>query len=135
MMRLRHECRPGLLTVTVLERALVGRPDWEGVLAARAPDTVLVVLDLSAVEFLSSLFLQGCMDLAAQLAREGQGLALLNVSAYQEQLLELVNGAARLPLLADEAAVQEHLHALGFHRPPGEGPSGVSRAEKFTLWG
>lgn len=135
MMRFKHERRPGLLTVTVLERALVARPDWEPVLAARGEDTVLVVLDLAGADFLSSLFLQGCVELAGKLARQAQGLALLHVSPYQDQLLELVEGAARLPVLKDEAAVQEHLAALGFRSPPGDGSTGVTRAEKFTLWG
>jgi hypothetical protein len=40
------------------QKALVRRPDWEQMLACRRPDTVLIILDLRAADFISSLFLQ-----------------------------------------------------------------------------
>ncbi|MHC4788473.1 MAG: hypothetical protein ACYS8K_04615 [Planctomycetota bacterium] len=57
-MELRSHHQPGLLRLEIEQKALVRRPDWEQMLACRRPDTVLIILDLRAADFISSLFLQ-----------------------------------------------------------------------------
>jgi anti-anti-sigma regulatory factor len=127
--------QPGLLKVKVGEKALVRPPEWEEVLALRGPDTVLVVLDLREADFISSLFLQGCVDLSRVLADAGQQLALLHLSPYQERLLELVEGASRLLVLSGEEQVSEQLAALRVNAEPGGTDEGVTPPEKTMLWG
>ena len=133
-MRVQEHHRPGLLVLKVAEKTLVKHPQWDDVMASRRPDTVLVVLDLEEADFISSLFLQGCVELSRALAAAGQQLALLHLSAHQEGLLDLVEGASRLSVLKDEAQVNRRLESL-LPRPGRQAPDeGVTRTEKSMLW-
>ena len=130
-MRVHDGQLPGVLRVTPGDKALVKALDWTELLAQRRPDTLLVVLDLGGVEFVSSLFLQGCVELARELARSGQQVALLNMAPHQERLLEFLDGASRLARLRAEPDIGEHLRSLAGAGSPDEG---VTRAEKLMLW-
>jgi hypothetical protein len=128
----RHES--GLLRIAPTDRALVAQPDWEPTLRLRRPDTALVALDLEQVDFISSLFLQGCVELGRKLAVHAQELVLLHLSPHQEQLLELVEGPIRLSVVHDEGELEGRL-AEARARLAGAGGDGVSRNEKLMLWG
>jgi len=132
-MRIQGERRPGVLMVSFGEKALVRAPDWSELLAQRRMGTLLVVLDLSGAEFISSLFLQGCVELARVLGRSGQQLALLNLASHQERLFEFVEGASRLALLHGEADVDRHLEALAAIGQAKQ-DEGVTGTEKLMLW-
>lgn len=125
----------GALVLAVAERALVRRPCWEDVLKLRRADTRLVVLDLKGVEFVSSLFLEACVELSSALADQTQELALLHVSPHQQRLLEMVQGGARLPVLQREDEIAGRLGRPAPAAGPVAADEGVTPFEKRVLWG
>ena len=134
-MRVEEHHEPGLLRLAATEKALVNRPDWAPVLSMRRADTLLVALDLEQADFISSLFLEACVELGRELAASGQELVLLHLSAHQEGLLELVEGPLRLSVLKDDDQLARRLAEIT-SRPGRQGQEeGVSRNEKLMLWG
>ena len=95
-MRVREQFRDGMLMLSVAERALVRRPDWEQIAGLERADATVVTLNLADVDFVSSLFLQGCAELSGRLAERGSRLALLHLSPSQKALLDLIDGASDL---------------------------------------
>ena len=94
-----QECRQArLLRLVVGDRSLVGRAEWDAVLARSGPPVALVALDLGGVEFISSLFLESCVELRRLLAERGQALVLVNLSPDHQRLLEALGGPGRLPV-------------------------------------
>ena len=67
----REDWDGGLLRLEVTDRTLVEPPDWGGIRGLSRQDTLLVALDLRGVEFVSSLFLEGCVELGRTLAARG----------------------------------------------------------------
>jgi hypothetical protein len=126
---------PGVLRVRVAERTLVKPLDSQAVLDLRRPDTVVIALDLKGADFISSLFLQGCIELARTLVGSGQQLVLLHLLPQQERLLEFLVGTPRLLVLNDEAQLDDRLKSLAAAASPDGPHEGVTRAEKFMLWG
>ncbi len=125
----------GVLRLKVGDRALVRPLDWRSLLPQRRPDTVVVALDLEGAVFISSLFLQGCVELARELAASGQQLVLLHMQDQQERLLELIEGAPRLPVLNDDAQMESRLRFLAAQLDADGRDEGVTRAEKLALLG
>jgi hypothetical protein len=125
----------GVLRLEIGERALVGPPESQEILRLRGPDTVLVALDLRGAEFISSLFLQGCIELARTLAASGQQLVLLHLTPQQERLLEFVEGSSRLTVLNDDTRMDDQLRSLSACVASGAPDDAVTRAEKLMLWG
>ena len=124
-----------MLQLAVEDRSLVGRIEWDAVLARSDPPVALVVLDLRRVEFISSLFLESCMKLRGLLLERGQELVLINLSTDHLRVLDVAGGAGRLPVARDEAELGARLSALTLAEQAGERPEGVSMAEKNALWG
>ena len=130
-----HECRRARMLLLVVEdRSLVGRAEWADVLARSGPPVVLVVLDLAAVEFISSLFLESCMEFRGLLAERGQDMALMNLSSDHLHVLEVAGGSGRLPVIRNEAELDARLSALTAGEP-GAVREGVTAVEKNALWG
>ena len=94
----------------------------------------VVALDMQNAEFVSTVFLAGCVEVALGLSAAGQRFALFNVSAHQQHLLELVEGYEKLPVFRSTGElhnyVSSHLKAPE-HRLPDEG---LCQAEKALLW-
>jgi hypothetical protein len=129
-----YESAPdGVLWLKAGEKALVKRPDAASILGLLRPDTALVVVDMEGVEFVSSLFLEGCVNLAGALAAQGRELVMLHMAQSQSRLLEMVDGGARIPVL-DGAGQLIGRPEAARTRPPGA-DQGVTRAEKSVLWG
>ena len=124
-----------LLRLAVRDRSLVERAEWDAVLALSGPPVALVALDLGEVEFISSLFLESCIQLRRLLAERGQALVLVNLSPDHQQLLDAVGGPGRLPVARDEAELAVRLSSLTAPESPGERREGVTPAEKSALWG
>jgi anti-anti-sigma regulatory factor len=122
-----------MLQLTVEDRSLVGRADWADVLARSGPPLVLVALDLGAVDFISSLFLESCMEFRRLLAERGQDFVLMNLSPEHLRVLDAAGGAGRLPVLRSDAELDARLSALATDEPH-DGCDGVSAIEKNALW-
>ena len=133
-MRFRAMRRARILQLAVEDTALVGGADWTEALERSAPPVVLVALDLSGVEFVSSLFVESCMEFRRLLTQRGQDLVLLNPSDDHLRVLEMVGGGGRLPVVRDEAELDAGVSAL---TTQGEQTAcnGVTAAEKMALWG
>jgi len=120
-----------VLLLKVAERAVLVPPDWGKIPGLRRLDMPWVALDLSQADFISSLFVQACVDLAGTLAQRGQELVLLHLSAEQKHVLELVPGASRLPLFDDVTQLNEAIRSAAKGAPD----EGVTTLEKGILWG
>lgn len=120
-----------VLLLKVAERAALVPPDWGKIQGLRRPDVPWVALDLAGVDFMSSLFVQGCVELAGTLARRGQELVLLGLSTEQKRVLELVPGASRLPRFDDVRQLNEAIESAARGAPD----EGVTTLEKGVLWG
>jgi hypothetical protein len=94
----------------------------------------LVALDLAGVEFISSLFLHGCVELGRDLAQTGRALVLLHLSAHHKRLLAVVEGGTRLAVLDDEDELTARLLALEAGLAAGETNGAVGSIEKRMLW-
>ncbi len=127
-----RSCGSGVLLLRVDQKTLVKAPDWDGVTSAGSDEVAIVALDLQEVQFVSSLFWQACVELHRRLAAQGRELVLLNLDETQRQLLELIEGAARVPVLGSKEELDEH--ASSVLAPPGS-DEGVSGREKKLLWG
>jgi anti-anti-sigma regulatory factor len=131
-MRATEHCAGGLLLLTIAERTLARAPAWDQTPALRHPEAQLVALDFADVEFVSSLFYQGCLELNSRLTERGQALALVHLSPQQRQVLELVEGSSRLTVVEEREELDDRLRLL----QPREEPDGaVSAWEKRKLWG
>ena len=133
-MRVREQFRDGMLTLAIDERALVKRPDWEQIAGLKRADTVVVAVNLAQVDFVSSLFLQGCAELSRALVERGGRVALLHLSPAQKVLLDMVDGASGLLTAEDE----EQLRAVLGSRVPAAAArqdEGVTEMERNSLWG
>jgi anti-anti-sigma regulatory factor len=133
-MQVHEHYQPGLLSLRVADKSLVRRPPWEEILAPRRPDTLLVVLDLQGVDFISSLFLQSCVELARTLVAGGQQLALANLSPHQERLLGVIEGSSVLSVLKGEDQLKGRLELLRTAAAQGCSEKGVTPVEKRMLW-
>jgi hypothetical protein len=129
-----EQFRDGVLTLRVAEKALVKRPEWDRVAGLRRPDASVVVVDLKDVDFISSLFLHGCVELNRSLAASGVHLVLLHLSPSKRAVLELVAGAAGLLMAKDERELSETVAALAGPVVRDGRDEGVARAEKRALW-
>ena len=120
-----------VLLLKVAERALLVPPDWGKIPGLRRLDMPWVALDLSQVDFISSLFVQACVELAGTLAQRGQELVLLHLTGEQKRVLEFVPGASRLPLFDDVKQLNEAIQSAAKGAPD----EGVTTLEKGILWG
>ena len=134
-MELREDRQGGVLRLTVCDRALVKRPQWDEVLAAAGSGTALVALDLGPVEFVSSLFVEGCVRLKRLLAERGQALVLMALSAEHLRLLELVGGSGGLPVVKDAAELRARGARLAARAESPAPRGGVTSEEKDALRG
>jgi len=98
------------------------------------PDAPVVAIDFAGVDFVSSLFLQGCVELGRSLAQHGAHLLLLNLSASQRALLDLIEGASCLKVVDREAELAEVVASLAQESERAAQDEGVHRIEKRTLW-
>ena len=133
-MRVQEERQDNLLRLRVAEKALVSRPRWDDVPALGRGEPDLVALDLKDVDFVSSLFLQGCVDLSRELARRGGRLVLVNLSPHHSRMLGVIEGAEKLLVLEGEEQLSDRLSAGAGQRPTGAPDQGVTGAEKRVLW-
>jgi len=97
-------------------------------------DARVVAVDLSGVDFVSSLFLQGCVELGRSLARSGALVVLLNLSTAQRALLDLIEGASCLKVVDREAELPGLVSSLAQESEAAPQDEGVQRIEKRTLW-
>jgi hypothetical protein len=134
-MHFEPEHRGHCLVATLTDRTLVMRPDWGPILDLQRQETRLTVLDLGGVDFISSLFLEGCVALGRTLAGQGRELALLGLSPHQEQLLQLVEGSYRLRRFGGRQELRAYVGSLRAPRESPPGARGLTREEKFHLWG
>jgi len=131
-MQFERSCRNGILLLRIYQRALVKAPDWDQIVEADSTDATVMALDLREAEFVSSLFWQACVELHRRLAAQGRELVLLNLDESQRQLLELIEGSTRMPVLNGKAELDEHVASA----PPRAGSDeGVTNREKRMLWG
>ncbi|MFO7958563.1 MAG: hypothetical protein R6X33_15850 [Candidatus Brocadiia bacterium] len=131
-MQFERSCRNGVLLLRVAQRALVRAPDWDGVAGDDGEEARIVALDLQEAEFVSSLFWQACVELHGRLAAQSRELVLLNLDESQRRLLELIEGATRMPVLGSKAELDRHA-ARGL--PRARSDEGVTGREKRMLWG
>ncbi len=129
-MNVEQHCRNGVLKLKLCDRALVEVPDWQSIGGLTGARVSEVVLDLGGAEFISSLFLQACVELDRRLTASGSRLLLLHFEESQRLLLELVDGAAGLIVLEDEEELEQHRR----DRSEQDDRPGVNRSEKLTLW-
>ena len=128
------ECRGETLWVRVRERACLRRPEWSKLPEMDREGVALIVLDLDEVEFVSSRFLQGCVELADEVRGSGRGLVLANLPAAPRRLLSLIDGGERLVVVNGEAEVEAHLlEVLESRRSDSDGTE-VGPTEKRMLW-
>jgi anti-anti-sigma regulatory factor len=115
--------------------ALIRRPVWPEDVLKHGDGAGVVAMDLRRAEFVSGAFLTDCAELARQLSAAGRKLVLLNLSAHQQRLLELVAGGERLRVLDNEEDLATYVLSVpaGFDYSKSHG--GVSNAEKEVLWG
>jgi len=132
-MDVREESDDGVLRVRVSGRTLVRPPQWDLLPSLRGGRHALVVLEFDGAEFVSALFLLGCVELGRALAGQGRKLVLMNLSPHHRHLLELVEGGADLPVLESEAELAERRAELA-GAPPQQQGEGVSNVEKRMLW-
>ena len=133
-MQLRESRRARILQLTVEDRSLVGRAEWGDVLARSCPPVVLVALDLGGVDFISSLFLESCMEFRRLLTERGQDVVLMDLSEDHLHVLEAAGGFGRLPVVRDEAELDARVLALTTQGSAVQS-EGVTAAEKNALWG
>jgi len=124
----------GVLTLRVAERALVHGADWSLVPAVARADVRVVVVDLASVDFVSSLFLQGCMDLCRALRARRAALALLHLSQHQRRLVEMVDADGTMAVLSDPSEAEALAAAGAGGADEASGTRGVTRDEKRMLW-
>jgi len=122
----------GILRLRAESKALVSRPDWHSQVALGRPSNLLVAVDLAGVEFVSSLFLAGCVRLGRRLACSGRMLVMLNLTPHHKRVLELVEGGSTLALVDDEQ--QLHARLMSLKPECGAPDGGVGAAEKNMLW-
>ena len=134
-MHIEEQSAPGVLRLRVTDKTLVKRPDWDDVMARLGPDTLLVILDLQGVEFISSLFFEGCVGLGSGLAHDGGELVLTGLSTQEERVLEYVQGASRLKVVGDECQLSAYAASASARTPERPLREGVTRSEKYMLWG
>jgi anti-anti-sigma regulatory factor len=132
-MRIKKETKDGVLRLTLEDVALVGAPDWQSVEPLRQEGAALVALDLKAARFVSSLFLAACVELRRELVERGRTLVLMHVASHHKRVLELVDGAAQLPIVQTEDQLMARLAEL--NSAQGNGRGGVGHTEKSMLWG
>ena len=132
-MRVQQQLRDGVLMLTVSEKALVRHPDWEQIDGLRHQEAVVVALDLQGVDFVSSLFLVGCVELQRALAEDGRHLVLLHLARPHRALLELIDGGQALQVLENEDRLHTMAAACVARRSAGA-EEGVTLREKRTLW-
>jgi len=123
-----------MLTLKVGEKALVRLPDWDQIAGLRAGNASIVAIDLADVDFISSLFLQGCVELSRSLAARGAHVVLLHLSPSQRSLLQMVDGASGLVVADDEEQLKVALQSVTRASGSDPGTEGVTRAEKNALW-
>ena len=94
----------------------------------------VVALDMQNAEFVSTVFLAGCVELALGLSVAGQRLVLFNVAAHQQRLLELVEGYEKLLGFRSEEEMRSYVssHLKEPERRLAE--DGLCHAEKAFLW-
>lgn len=134
-MRLHAQQEDGVLTLRVEGRSLVAKPDWTAVSAASSDTPPVVALDLQGAEFVSSLFLEACVGFSRELAAQGRQFVLLNPSQEHRRLLEIVDGAQRIPVACNQEYLRKHLRTLRPGQASSDGDDGVTRSEKTMLWG
>jgi hypothetical protein len=123
-----------LLVLRTEQKALLRPPDWEERKELQNRKLALVAVDLGRSDFVSTLFLQGCVELARRLASRTCQLALCNVSDHQRKVLGLVDGTELVAVLESKIdKLQEVAARLRSEQEPDE-DDGVSRAEKAVLW-
>ncbi|MGD2174160.1 MAG: hypothetical protein PVJ27_02065 [Candidatus Brocadiaceae bacterium] len=122
--------RNGVLVLRIAQRALVRSPEWPVLNPDDGPGVAAVAFDLGQVDFVSSLFWQGCVEMSWRLGAEGRRLILLNLSDEQKRLLALIDGSNRLIVVDDEA----ELDGLGTPPRGRRAHDGVTGAEKSFLW-
>lgn len=120
-----------VVLLRVADRTLLLPPDWDEIAGLRREEVAWVALDLMNADFISSLFVRGCVELGSTLARRGKQLVLLHLSPDQKRVLELVPGASRLPVFDDERQFTEMVASAEQSAPD----EGVTRAEKGSLRG
>ena len=130
-MNVRPTLDDGAVRLEVKEKALLDAPRWSDIL----PDDdlpPLVVLDLTAVEFISAVFLESCVALDRRLAGQGRRLALLGTDEVHRVLLAQTDGGARLATFDDAQAVAAWARDLAPGTAPGR--PGLQSAERGVLW-
>ena len=107
---------------------------WDEIHALRRRGAALIVLDLQDAQFVSTVFLESCVELARCAAECGRAVAVLNASPHHRRVLELVQGRAALAVLQDEEELQRRAAELLVAPAEGRAEKGVSSAEKMLLW-
>jgi len=125
--------RGEVLRLVPQEKALVRRPNWRDIRGLGNPGVIVVALDMAGVEFVSTSFLAGCVDLAGALAEDGKALVLFRPTDHQRLLLRIVSGGSRPGVVDNEEQLIARVLSL---RRQGGGvhEEGVSGTEKSMLW-
>jgi hypothetical protein len=133
-MNLRLERQGWWLRLRFGDAVLMARPPWEGVPELERRSVTLVVLDVSAAEFVSTVFLEGCVELARSAASHRQKVVLLGLSKHHRRVLSLLGEASRMTVLDGEQDLADRAAALVADCAAGGDTKGVSGAEKMVLW-
>jgi len=115
--------------------ALIRHPVWPEDVLKGSDGAGVVAMDLRRAEFVSGVFLMDCAELAQQLSALGRKLVLLNLSAHQQRLLELVASSERLLVFDNEEDLASYVLSVPAGFDHGKSDGGVSHAEKEVLWG
>jgi hypothetical protein len=115
--------------------ALIRHPLWPEDVLKGGDGAGVVAMDLRHAEFVSGVFLMDCAELARQLSALGRRLVLLNLSAHQQRLLELVTSGERLLVFDNEEELASYVLSVPAGFDYGKSEGGVSHAEKEVLWG
>lgn len=123
-----------VLRIRFAQKALLERPSWEEIPALEERGVALIALDLHEADFVSTQFLEGCLELARSLACHVRQVVLLNLSAHHSRVLALIDGGSSLPVLKDEQELARKAAALVAGSAEGQRAEGVSSVEKMILW-
>ena len=134
-MKLKQQRHGPTLRLTAEEKVLLESPRWEQALPPAEGEVALIVLDISPAEFVSILFLEGCVELARKSASRGRKVALLGPSPHCKRVLELVEGAGELVVLDNEDELEKRASSLLNADAQSDARKGVGSAEKTMLWG
>ena len=134
-MKVHEELEGKVLKLEPEGNALIRHPVWPEDVLKGGDGAGVVAMDLQRAEFVSGVFLTDCAELTRQLSALGRKLVLLNLSAHQQRLLELVASGESLLVFDNEEDLASYVLSAPAGSDCGKSDGGVSSAEKEVLWG